>query len=78
MWDFIQKFLSDHGAVLMGLIVLNAVLSGVVVALAKLNGVLGHLPWIGKAVVILQKVVDFLTANLPHKDPAPAKVEEKQ
>lgn len=68
MAAIIQKFLSDHAALMGVVLLVNTILSCVVLVINKLvSGGIALPAVLVKIGGLLSKVVDFLSANVEHK-----------
>ena len=69
MMDIIGKIISGDNLkwLLLAVIIINAALSGLAQGL-EIIGKSDKLPkWVASAAAVLKKIVDFLSANIPHK-----------
>ncbi len=69
MLEIIQKLLSSDSIkwLLLAVVVINAILSAISTGLALIGKSEKAPSWLSKAADIAKKIVDFLSANLPHK-----------
>ena len=69
MLDIISKLMSGDTAkwLLLAVVVINAILSSLSVGLELIGKSEKAPAWLKKAAEISKKIVDFLSANIPHK-----------